>query len=427
MLTMLKAIGYVSLLSEVNVVNCVLTSVIPPLLEGETTISLSATIKHLLSEASVVDIAVGYVSVEGLDELKELVRANNHLQKINLIIGMYYFAGIPKSIYLKVQQLQKEWGSRQIGSIWFVTNMQYHGKLYLFQEGPEADEVKPYKAVIGSANLSILENVQRRQYELGATVDNAAALRQLVNHVNELREKCCVKVDDKDKLQGLTIVSEQIKSLNGITDVFAVSQDEVNFYKQQQTSVSFTIPIKAPAYNNRFSNNRTDFARSNINVCYGNGRLNPAGKYVPRSWYEVQITVSRAITERPEYPANDRPFWIITDDGYKFEAHTTAANHKQLTAFVSENNDKVFGRWIKGRLATAGYVKPVDNVNDDTNRQGVITAEMLEDAKMSNLVLTKTNLQTTGRLIERNWNDSHQPVVPNEFGLLDVWTAEFAN
>ena len=70
-------------------VNCVLTSVIPPLSDDETTVSLPATIKHLLSEASVVDIAVGYVSVEGLDELKELVQANANLQKINLIIGMY--------------------------------------------------------------------------------------------------------------------------------------------------------------------------------------------------------------------------------------------------------------------------------------------------------------------------------------------------
>lgn len=407
-------------------VNCVLTSVIPPLSDDETTVSLPATIKHLLSEASVVDIAVGYVSVEGLDELKELVQANANLQKINLIIGMYYCAGIPKSINTKVRQLQKEWESRQIGSVWFVTSMQYHGKLYLFQNGPDVDKAKPYKAVIGSANLSVLENTQRGQYELGTTVDNSVALQQLVEHVNELKEKCCVKVDDDENLQKLRIVSEQIKSLNGITDVFAISQDQVNFYKQQKTSVHFTIPIKAPAYDHRFSTNRSDFARSNINVCYGAGRLNPAGGYTPRSWYEVQITVSRRITEQPGYPV-DRPFWVITDDGYKFEAHTTAANNKQLTAFVSDNNDKVFGRWIKGRLATAGYVKPVDKVNDDTDRQGVITTEMLEHAGMRNLVLTKTSFQETGRLVERNWNVSQKPTASDELGLLDVWTAEFTN
>ncbi len=406
-------------------VNCILTSVIPPLFGDNTTVSLPATIKHLLSEASVVDIAVGYVSVEGLNELKELVQANHNLQKINLIIGMYYCTGIPKSIYLKVRQLQDEWESKQIGSVWFVTSMQYHGKLYLFQDGTDVDKAKPYKAVIGSANLSILDDAQRRQYELGTTVDNAVALQQLVEHVNELKEKCCVKVDD-DHLQGLKIVSEKIESLNGITDVFAISQDQVNFYKQQKTSVSFQIPIKAPTYDRRFSTNRSDFTRSNINVCYGAGRRNPAGGYTQRSWYEVQITVSHTITEQPEFPS-DRPFWIITDDGYEFEAHTTAANNKQLTAFVGDNNDKVFGRWIKGRLATAGYVKPVDKIDEDTDRQGVITTEMLEDAGMRNLVLTKTNLQATGRLTKRHWNDSQELAASDELGLLDVWTAEFTN
>ena len=405
-------------------VNSVLTSAIPPLSDTLAPGSLATAIKKYASESIAVDIAVGYVSVAGLDELNKIVQ-DSGIQRINLIIGMYYISGIPESIYLKVRQLQDEWRTKQIGSIWLVTNMQYHGKLYLFHRSDGLDTSKPYKAVIGSANLSILENIPRRQYEIGTTVDDETALLQLLSHVEALKEKCSVEVDDVAQLQELRILSERIEVLDRITDVVAITPEEVEYYKQRETPISFRIPIKAPTYEKRFSGERRDFARSNINVCYGRGRRDQTGQHQPRDWYEVQITVSHAITRQSGYPV-DRPFWVITDDGYKFEAHTTAQNHKQLTAYVSDNNDKVFGRWIKGRLATAGYVNPVDDVRDDVDRQGVITAEMLDSAGMRYLVLTKTNLQETGRLFPSG-TTSLESAGSSSYKLRDVWTVRFSN
>lgn len=201
-------------------------------------------------------------------------------------------------------------------------------------------------------------------------------------------------------------------------------------YRSLQTDVQIRIPIKAPKKAKRSSTEKKDYARSNINVAYGKGRYNRTnGAAEARNWYEVQITVDNSISSLPDYP-KDKPFWVVTDDDYKFEAHTTADHNKQLTAYGKSGNDRVFGRWIKGRLATAGYVQPVDDTFADTDRTGVITQEMLDDAKMRVMVLTKTQTQEYGVVYNRL-----PPTEKNKKGaldkkhwtreLLDVWTIHF--
>ena len=83
--------------------------------------------------------------------------------------------------------------------------------------------------------------------------------------------------------------------------------------------------------------------------------------------------------------------------------HTTSDNNKQFSAVGDE---LILGRWIKGRIAAAGLVTPVNNTAEDKERLGMITKEMLEAYGVSSLELTKTT----------------QKAVDSDGQALDVWT-----
>ena len=103
------------------------------------------------------------------------------------------------------------------------------------------------------------------------------------------------------------------------------------------------------------------YTKSNINVCYAA----PRSVRKSRDWYETQLTVGASIYKMEGYPQRNQPFFVITDDGYWFKAHTTSDNNKQFSAVGDE---LIMGRWLKGRLVAAGIVKPVNNTAEDTER-----------------------------------------------------------
>lgn len=108
------------------------------------------------------------------------------------------------------------------------------------------------------------------------------------------------------------------------------------------------------------------------------------------------------------YPEKNKPFFVITDDGYWFKAHTTSDNNKQFSAVGDE---LIMGRWLKGRLAAAGIVNPVNNTLEDTDRLGMITQEMLEEYGCDRLVFKKTG----------------QTALDTDGTPLDVWMLSFTN
>lgn len=144
------------------------------------------------------------------------------------------------------------------------------------------------------------------------------------------------------------------------------------------------LPIKVPAYGERFMDDNKHYTKSNINVCYAA----PRSKRKSRDWYEVQMTVAKEITRLDGYPDKNSHFFVVTDDGYWFKAHTTSDGNKQFSAVGDE---LIMGRWIKGRLAAAGLVNPVNDSQKDTNRDGMITKEMLETYGRNAIVITKTD------------------------------------
>lgn len=353
-------------------------------------------IEEEFSNADKVDIAVGYISRASLEQLEQLVTTYD-IKNVRLVIGMYFYEGMPESSYHIAIAINDRWKYKGIGEIRIANTFKYHGKLYCFSKNGQ-----PFSSVLGSANLGVLkpEAANRRQYEIACKITQHEKCRELSDFVDRLAtDQCSANIAE---ISNMPLIREVNTSLSGIELVKPIPMPTVDLYAGYKTETSFILPLKVPSFADRMIDDNRHFTKSNINVCYAA----PRSKRKARDWFETQLTVSKSITRLEGYPEKNSPFWVITDDGYKFKAHTTSDGNKQFSAVGDE---LILGRWIKGRLAAAGLVLPVNNTKEDTERLGMITKEMLEAYGCDELVLTKTT----------------QTAPDDDGNELEVWLLEF--
>lgn len=343
-----------------------------------------------------IEIATGYVSKASLLELDSLIESAS-ISNISLMIGMYFVEGMPEGTYHTALEINKKWKDAGIGEIRMVRAFKYHGKLYAFYKDGEVKS-----AIIGSANLGVikLEASNRRQYEVSAVTTDRDECAEIATLIAKLASpSCSVNIEDA---AGMPIIREVNTSLVGVDTVDQIPQAEVSLYEKHKTSTSFILPIKVPATAERFMDDGKHYTKSNLNVSYAA----PRSARKARDWFETQFTVSKSITRQEGYPEKGKPFFVVTDDGYTFKVHTTSDGNKQFSAVGDE---LILGRWVKGRLAAAGLVTPVNNTLADTQRLGMITKEMLAAYGCDTLVLTKTT----------------QRKEDEDGSILDVWVLSF--
>lgn len=348
------------------------------------------------ASSDAVEIAVGYVSKASLEELDRIVKENN-IRHVLLVIGMYYVEGMPEAMYHVAVALNQKWMDAGIGEIRMVRAFKYHGKLYAFYK-----DRKVKSAIIGSANLGVIkqEASNRRQYEVSAVTVEQTECGKIAALIHDLAGPACsARIDE---ITDMPLIREVNVSLTGVDTVDQLPQTQVELFEKHKTDISFVLPIKVPAYAERHMDDGKHYTKSNLNVSYAA----PRSARKSRDWYETQFTVSKKITLLPGYPEKNAAFYVITDDGYTFKAHTTSDGNKQFSAVGDE---LILGRWIKGRLAAAGLVTPVNDTQLDVDRTGMITKEMLAAYGCNTLVLTKTN----------------QKMEDEEGNMLDVWILSF--
>ena len=348
------------------------------------------------ASSDAVEIAVGYVSKASLEELDRIVKENN-IRHVLLVIGMYYVEGMPEAMYHVAVALNQKWMDAGIGEIRMVRAFKYHGKLYAFYK-----DQKVKSAIIGSANLGVIkqEAANRRQYEVSAVTVEETECGKIAALIHDLAGSACsARIDE---ITDMPLIREVNVSLTGVDTVDQLPQTQVELFEKHKTDISFVLPIKVPAYAERHMDDGKHYTKSNLNVSYAA----PRSARKSRDWYETQFTVSKKITLLPGYPEKNAAFYVITDDGYTFKAHTTSDGNKQFSAVGDE---LILGRWIKGRLAAAGLVTPVNDTQLDVDRTGMITKEMLAAYGCNTLVLTKTN----------------QKMEDEEGNMLDVWILSF--
>lgn len=330
-----------------------------------------------MRKADRIDIAVGYVSNSSLIELDELIE-NSSIKNVSLVIGMYYVEGMPENSYHTAMRINEKWSNAGIGEIRIVKSFKYHGKAYCFYKNGE-----PFSAIVGSANLGImkLEASNRRQYELATLTESVQEANEIAAHIQQLKGARCSSVISE--IVNMPLIHEKNTSLIGVELVSQVPPSNVEFYKNCLPEVSFQLLLKVPANGEKHLDDGKHFTKSNINVCYAA----PRSRRKSRDWYETQLTVGADVYKMDGYPTKNIPFFVITDDGYWFKAHTTSDNNKQFSAVGDE---LIMGRWLKGRLAAAGLVNPVNDTQLDTDRSGMITKEILDEYGCDRLTFKKT-------------------------------------
>lgn len=373
-----------------------LYSNILPLSVTESQQTINEAFAEQLAEANEIKICVGYVSNNSLIELDRLID-ENHISHITLTIGMYFIEGMPEKAYHTAMELNDKWQKNGVGEIRIVKTFKYHGKLYCFYKN-----AVPFSAILGSANLSFLKPDANnlRQYELAELLTDLNELNKISSHIEDIcSDRCSENISE---IKNMKLIAEENTALSNIELVTKLPPSNVDYYKHAQAEFYFNLALKVPKYDERHMDDNKHYTKSNINVCYAA----PRSKRKSRDWFETQITVGAEIYKAAGYPEKHVPFFIVTDDGYWFKAHTTSDNNKQFSAVGDE---LIMGRWLKGRLASAGLVTPVNDTQLDSDRTGMITQEMLQKYGRDHLLFKKTG----------------QTALDESGNALDVWLLSF--
>lgn len=318
-----------------------LLSNIPPVrLSKRNTISC---FEELMRSSDAVKIASGYISTDALTELKKRIELNKSF--LELIIGMHGFEGFTRPQYQAAVYLDNYLKEQKIGLVKVAKTFKFHGKVYSFLR-----KEKAFAGIIGSSNLSsILDN--RNVYEADICVTEPEKVKEIDGFVDLLSDKACVPLSE--------IVPIFIEDLNWLLEghegVEKITNQDLSKVISDRTKISFKIPIKTSS----------SAGKSNLNVYFGKGRENKSKKdsIKLRHWYEVELIVSKDITDLPGYPKKGQIFTVYTDDNWKFRCKVSGDYSKNLR---SADDLKVLGRWIKGRLENNGSLKVGELVADET-------------------------------------------------------------
>lgn len=307
------------------------------------------TFYSLLPRTSQLDIAVGYITSDSLIELKKAIELNN-IQKMNLIIGMHYIDKFTEVEYKTAIDLNNFLSANGCGEVRLVIPFRFHGKMYSYR-----DSQGVFAGIIGSNNLSSIVESNNRVYEASVLIEDVAYAKQMQQFIYELNRTSTENISVLDiqqfkKANPLLESHEHVEKVDNATLAQCLSN---------KTDISFNIPIKGAEVS----------PQSNLNVFFGRGRVGKNGLVKPRHWYEVELIVPKYITSQTHYPqsqTDEAVFDVITDDGWKFKCKVSGDYSKN---FRSENDLKILGKWLKGRLENTGALSVGEPVTNETFRR----------------------------------------------------------
>ena len=308
--------------------------------------SYPETFKSLLSQADYLKIASGYFSTDSAIDLKGVIEANGG-PAIDLCIGMHFFEGMSPVQLDALTSLDEALQAQNLGKVYMVTTFPFHGKISSFHKNNEV-----IGSIIGSSNLTNIVQGQR-QYEADVLFQNdtnSVELSDFVSKLIDVSSKPFNTLDITPTFPENNLLNEQI----GVKKLYPADLQQA---QHTLTDLTFEIPLKGD-----------EAHRSGLNASFGEGRRNSQGFVIPRPWYEVELIVPKSITTLNGYPQADSggesgSFSAVTDDGWEFRCKVSGDYSKN---FRSEDDLKILGKWIKGRLENAGVLKPGERVTDAT-------------------------------------------------------------
>jgi len=323
------------------------------------------TFYSLIPRANQLDIAVGYITSDALIELKKTAELNN-IEKLNLIIGMHYWDKFTEVEYRTAMDLNEYLTDDNRGEVRLVTPFRFHGKMYSY-----ANADGPFAGIIGSNNLSSIIEGGNRVYEAAVLISDATGAQQMQQFISDLSRTSTENISALDIHQFKTD-NLLLENHEHVEQVDAVMLAEC---LAARTDVTFNIPIKGDEVS----------PQSNLNAFFGKGRESKNGLVKPRHWYEIELIVPSTVTSQLHYPqskTDEAVFDVITDDGWKFKCKISGDNSKN---FRSENDLKILGKWLKGRLENSGALSVGKPVTQETLRRYGRDTFTLTKTKIPNL------------------------------------------
>lgn len=306
----------------------------------ENTDDFGTTFSRCLASSEKIFMCTGYVATESIVELSSLLEEFTQVKDFQLLVGMAKFDGLTRSQLLALEKLNSELENQGRGAVLVATAIPIHAKVTLFSGGNN-------QVLVGSSNLGSLTRATR-QYEVDLLVNDDSTFISQVEEFIERAKRASEKFSQiKD---GLRLV---INDPHPLENLAGVSRPDLSNGLELDPIQRFEIEIGTGE-------------KSNLNTFFGKGRKSIDGRLLPRPWYEVELIVSKTITELPGYPVKEignGEFRAITDDGFSFLCKTSGDYSKNLR---SSGDLETLGRWLKGRLERAGVLNPGELVTHET-------------------------------------------------------------
>lgn len=313
-----------------------------PILKSLTYKTVGDFRNNLLNSASLFNIATGFISSDSLVELKRLLEIREGNLNINLFIGMNYLDGFTELQYNTLAGLNEYLIDNKVGNIYLSPKALYHGKMYSFSN----DKGKCMGSFIGSSNLGSFigtthNNIEADLYFQG---DDATLIDSNIRAIiTDLGTKFSNVQPPKDFL------SPETDLLKGLDFVTKLSDNEYIEAMSKLSGERVEIPLKTEE-------------KSNLNTYFGAGKT--PGRYSPRSWYEVELIVSKNTPNIELLPDKDYgPFTVITPNQYSFKCERQGDYSKNLR---SSKDLRILGKWIKGEMENKGVLRCGEKITQST-------------------------------------------------------------
>lgn len=311
----------------------------------------------LINEATVFNIATGFISSESLVELQRIADLREKELKINLFIGMNYLSGFTKLQYIVLERLSEYLTSQNLGTVYLSPKALYHGKMYSFTN----NDGECIGSIIGSSNLASFLGVSNNNIENDVYFDGKEA-DSINEHIENLINDIGKKFTELDPITDFLPPEKDL--LKGHEHVKKLSDDEYNGIVSQSTSLKVEIPLKA-------------HKKSNLNPYFGKGKVK--NRYSPRSWYEVELIIPQNTPNIDILPDKTKgPFWVVTPNHYSFSCNRQGDYSKN---FRSSKDLKILGKWIKGEMENAGVIVCGQLVTKETLKKFGKTKVVLRKTK----------------------------------------------
>lgn len=320
--------------------------------KNETGECFFSAFETLTKESDRMILTSGYISEESILFLRRCLN-DEFFPNFQLVVGMLGLEGFTRAQYRELRELNALLIKNNKGKVYVSMKYKYHGKSYTFLKNDI-----PIASIVGSTNISILGDRDKRQFEVDILLDDPTSITKVM----EIQLDLIAFSEPVDDNLSVKLIES---SSNNYLEQFS-KDPEYLCQKVSASELSNIIQNSDPARSYKLELKTTP--KSNLNVFNGKprgGGTSGLGKYIKRPWFETEIIVSKKVTSLPFYPQK-MSFYVCTDDGWFFKCGTQGDYSKN---FRSEKSLCILGAWIKGRLIDADCVNFGEIIKDEALRK----------------------------------------------------------